>query len=97
MYNCITEVLRGIWSLVVSYREYPIIPKGGENMISGTNNASGNMRQNRTIPNTAPDRLLSRVCMFTIMLLYTATITVRSSGCNHTTIQAAADAANEGE
>ncbi|MCK4811596.1 MAG: hypothetical protein KAS74_04935 [Methanosarcinales archaeon] len=97
MYNCIAEVLHGIWSLVVNHREYPIIPKGGEDMISGANNASGNILQNRAIPNTAPDRLLSRVCMFTIMLLYTATITVRSSGCNHTTIQAAADAANEDE
>ena len=76
MYNCIAEVLHGIWSLVVNHREYPIIPKGGEDMISGANNASGNILQNRAIPNTAPDRLLSRVCMFTIMLLYTATITV---------------------
>jgi hypothetical protein len=97
MYNRIAVVLHGIWSLVVNYLEYPIILKGGENMISKTNNTPSNIQQNRRIPNTAPDRLLSRVCMFTILLLYTATITVRSSGCNHTTIQAAADAAHEDE
>ena len=76
-------------------------------MISGTNNASGdiqqnniqqnNTRQNRTIPGTAPGRLLSRVYMFTTMLLYTVTITNRSIGCDYTTIQAAANAANEDE
>ena len=38
-----------------------------------------------------------RVCMFTTMLLYTVTITNRASGCTYTTIQAAANAANEDE
>ncbi|MCK5109461.1 MAG: hypothetical protein KAR25_07195 [Methanosarcinales archaeon] len=76
-------------------------------MVYRTNDASGNIqqnnirqnntRQNRTVPSTAPDRLLQRVCMFTILLLYTVMITNRSSGCDYTTIQAAANAANEDE
>ena len=76
-------------------------------MISGTNNASGNIQQtniqqtntlqNRTIPSTAPGKLLSRAYMFTTMLLYTVTITNRSSGCDYTIIQAAANAVNEDE
>jgi hypothetical protein len=76
-------------------------------MIFGTNNASGdiqqnniqqnNIPQNRTIPSTAPGRLLPRVCMFTTMLLYTVMITNRSSGCDCTIIKAAANAANEDE
>ena len=66
-------------------------------MISGTNNTSSNIPQNRTIANTAPGTLLSRVCMLTMVLQCAATITVRSAGCDHTTIQAAANAAYEGE
>lgn len=76
-------------------------------MIYRTNNASGdiqqnniqqnNTRQNRMISGTAPGRLLPRVCMFTTLLLYTVTITNRSSGCDYTIIQAAANAANEDE
>ena len=76
-------------------------------MIYRTNNASGDIQQNniqqnntlqnRTIPSTAPGKLLSRVYMCTTMLLYTVTITKRSSGCDYTTIQAAANAANEDE
>ena len=76
-------------------------------MIYRTNNASGDIQQNniqqnntlqnRTIPSTAPGKLLPRVYLFTTMLLYTVTITSRSSGCDYTTIQAAANAANEDE
>jgi len=76
-------------------------------MIYRTNDASGDIQQNniqqnntwqnRTVSNTAPGRLLPRVCMFTTMLLYTVMITNRSSGCDYITIQAAANAANEGE
>jgi hypothetical protein len=49
MYNRIAVVLHGIWSLVVNYLEYPIILKGGENMISKTNNTPSNIQQNRRI------------------------------------------------
>jgi len=28
MYNCIVEVLHGIWSPIVNYRVYPISPEG---------------------------------------------------------------------
>ena len=66
-------------------------------MISGTNNMSGTIRQKQTIANTAPGRLLSRVCMLTMVLQYAVTITFRSTGCDHTTIQAAANAAKEDE
>jgi hypothetical protein len=64
-------------------------------MISGTNNTSSDIQQNRMIANITPGRLLSRVCMFTMVLQCAATITVHSTGCDHTTIQAAANAAHE--
>ena len=67
IYSNNTMVLRGIQRLVVSYMEYPIILKGGENMISGTNNTSNDIQQKRTIANTTPGRLLSRVCMSTMV------------------------------
>ena len=76
-------------------------------MMSRTGNTLDNMRQHRTIRATAPGTLLSRLCMLTMVLLYTAaiicgtadaaTITVRSSGCDYTTIQAAVNAASAGD
>jgi len=76
-------------------------------MISRTNNTSDNIQQHRTIRNTAPGSLLLRVCMLTIVLMFAvaivcgtegaATITVCSSGCDYTTIQAAVNAASAGD
>ena len=76
-------------------------------MISGTNNTSSNTGQHRMIWNIAPGTLLSRVCMFTIVLMFAAaivcgtagaaTITLHSSGCDYTTIRAAVNAASAGD
>ena len=74
IYSNTTVVIRGMQSLVVRYMEYPIIMKEGEDMISGTNNTSSDRPQNRTIANTAPGRLLSCVCMFTMHAHYGAAV-----------------------
>ena len=75
--------------------------------MSRTDNTLDNMRQHQTIRNTAPGMLLSRVCMLTMVLMFAAaivcgtagaaTITVCSSGCDYTTIQAAVNAASAGD
>ena len=49
------------------------------------------------IANITPGRFLSRACMFTMVLQCAAKITVHSMGCDHPTIQAAANAAYDGE
>lgn len=64
-------------------------------MLSGTNDTSTDIQQNRMIANITAGRLLSRVYMFAMVLQCAATITVHSRGCDHTTIQAAANAAHE--
>nr|QNO49773.1 hypothetical protein DMFPCFDI_00016 [Methanosarcinales archaeon ANME-2c ERB4]QNO50125.1 hypothetical protein GDOAKEED_00029 [Methanosarcinales archaeon ANME-2c ERB4] len=83
------------------------LSREGKPMISGTNNTAGTTQQNRTIRDTTPGTLLSRVCMLTMVFLCTAaivcgtagaaTITVCSSGCDYTTIQAAVNAASAGD